>query len=158
MKNEIVFKNDGSFELPKYFKELFVKGMSYSVMLKVGEGIVFLPLWQMGYTPEIPLKYDEVKEDGYLKIPTGMMQLFQKHNFTMICFPYNALGRDGVLITNKPNVSQPDFLWKRSDIIVTLSPWGIPHRPQKLFHEEIKRDYPNSKFVIKRRKKKTMEE
>ena len=63
MNSEVVFLNDGSFKLPYDLKELFVKGMAYTVMLKVGDGIVFLPNRQMGYTVEIPLKYDVVDED-----------------------------------------------------------------------------------------------
>ncbi len=153
MNSEVVFLNDGSFKLPYDLKELFVKGRAYTVMLKVGEGIAFLPHHQMGYTPEIPLKYDVVNEDGYLKIPTRMKQLFEEHNFIMTYSPYSSPGDDGVLLTNKPNASQPDFLWKRSDIILTLSPWEIPHRPQELVREDRKRDCQRPKFVIKRRSK-----
>lgn len=154
MKNEIVFKNDGSFELPKELKELFIRGMSYTLMLKVGEGIVFLPCHQMGYTVEMPLKYDFISKDGCLKIPTRMMQLFRKHNFTMICFTYNSRSDNGVILTNKPIGSQMKFSWKRADIIRTLNPWEIPHRPQKLFYEDIRRDGKrlHPKFVVKRRK------
>ena len=38
MNSEVVFLNDGSFKLPYDLKEFFVKGMAYTVMLKVGEG------------------------------------------------------------------------------------------------------------------------
>lgn len=151
MNSEVVFFNDGSFKLPYDLKEPF--GMAYTVMLKVGEGIVFLPYHQMGYTVEIPLKYDVVDEDGYLKIPTRMMKLFKEHNFTMICSTYSSRSNDGVLLTNKPYASQSNFMWKRSEIMVTLNPWKIPHRPQELVREDRKRDCQRPKFVIKRRSK-----
>ena len=150
MNSEFVFSNDGSFKLPDDLKEPFVKGMAYTVMLKVGEGIVFLPNRHMGYTVEVPLKYDVVTKNGFLKIPTRMMQLFKKHNFTMICLPYSSRCNDGVLLTNKPYASKSDFLWKKSDIMVTLNPWEIPHRPLELVRKERKPDPQRPKLVTKR--------
>ena len=156
MNSEVVFLKDGSFKLPYDLKELFAKGMAYTILLKVGEGIVFLPRWQMGYIPEIPLKYDEVKEDGYLRIPIRMMQLFQKYNFTMICSAYSSLGHNGVLLTDKPNFLRTKFLWKRSDVLGVFDPWEIPHRSMELVIEERKREGLD-KYVVKRRKTNTEE-